>query len=335
MERKNVLANQLNNFLETVVSCFFCHFEKQKTNKPCFHSDALAPPTTSLVCISSSHFTSHLHPARCVALQLNRTVIIYTVYDRPPTTVLHNQAQEIQVRLLPALPIPHPLYIDLVAPCMHAYSPSQMSVNIISTMVPIIYLVLIGAWIADAQNLGNVSRWLSSTMDVLRERREVMEKGGATELDPRLVAAEKKPRVITVRQDGTGDFRRLTEAVDSVPPGNLRRTIIRIGKGVYREKLVVPREKRYITFYGESAEEADMPVISYNGIAAEYNGTIFSATVAVESNHFMAVNMIFEVRIYIYSYYIINESQKLHNIGVLRLKNSPKSDSNSTCYIVK
>lgn len=162
----------------------------------------------------------------------------------------------------------------------------------------VIFFVLVGASVTIAADFDNVDRWLSNSMDILRERREEMEKGGAPELDPRLVSAEKNRRVITVRKDGTGHFKTVTAAVASIPPGNSRRIIIRIGKGVYREKLTVPREKRYITFYGESDDEANMPVIRYNGMAAKYGGTIFSATVAVESSHFMAVNIIFEVRTY-------------------------------------
>lgn len=162
----------------------------------------------------------------------------------------------------------------------------------------VIFFVLVGASVTIAADFDNVDRWLSNSMDILRERREEMEKGGAPELDPRLVSAEKNRRVITVRKDGTGHFKTVTAAVASIPPGNSRRIIIRIGKGVYPEKLTVPREKRYITFYGESDDEANMPVIRYNGMAAKYGGTIFSATVAVESSHFMAVNIIFEVRTY-------------------------------------
>lgn len=161
----------------------------------------------------------------------------------------------------------------------------------------VIFSVLIGAWVVDAGATGidDVDgRWLSNTMEVLKERRQEMKKGEAPELDPRLVLAENNRRVITVRQDGTGDFKTVTAAVESVKEGNTRRIIIKIGKGVYKEKLTVPREKKYLTFYGESADQADMPVITSGGTAKEF-GTIYSATVAVESNHFMAVNIIFEV----------------------------------------
>lgn len=66
-------------------------------------------------------------------------------------------------------------------------------------------------------------------MDILRERWEDTEKGGAPELDPRLVSAEKNHH---------SDWER------------------------DRKKLTVSREKRNITFYGKSDYEANMPVIS-------------------------------------------------------------------------
>ncbi|CAI0420263.1 unnamed protein product [Linum tenue] len=44
-------------------------------------------------------------------------------------------------------------------------------------------------------------------------------------------------RVITVAQDGTGDFTTVQAAVDSVPFGNNFRTVIRVAPGVYRQPV--------------------------------------------------------------------------------------------------
>lgn len=156
-------------------------------------------------------------------------------------------------------------------------------------------LVLFVAGAAGGVDFDDVHRWTSSNMVVLKERRGEMEKiGTGAGLEARLVAAEARPRVITVRKDGSGDYRTLTAAVESIPAGNARRTIIRVGRGVYREKVTVPRDKPFLSFCGEEAGSADMPVITFDGTAAQY-GTLHSATVAVESNHFMAVNMVFKV----------------------------------------
>lgn len=112
------------------------------------------------------------------------------------------------------------------------------------------------------------------------------------QLEPKLVQAESKPKVISVRQDGTGEFKTIMEAVASIPEGNTERTIIKLAPGFYKEKVFVNRSKPFVTLLGE--DPRSHPVISYGATAAQV-GTWDSATVAVESDYFMAVNVIFEV----------------------------------------
>ncbi|KAK1307867.1 putative pectinesterase 63 [Acorus calamus] len=132
--------------------------------------------------------------------------------------------------------------------------------------------------------------WVSTTVEDYHQRLAEIANGTGTGLDLRLAHAESQRRVITVRQDGTGDFSTVTEAVASIPSPNSRRTVLVIGPGVYREKVVVDRTKPYVTFYGDPL---NMPTITFNGTAAEY-GTVQSATVAVDSHYFIASNVIFE-----------------------------------------
>merc|ERR1719480_162280 len=63
---------------------------------------------------------------------------------------------------------------------------------------------------------------------------------------------EGNSKVIKVRKDGSGDYKTVTEAVESVPSGNSERVIIYIGGGTYQEKINIEKSKAYITFYGES-----------------------------------------------------------------------------------
>ncbi|PIA27564.1 hypothetical protein AQUCO_07600020v1 [Aquilegia coerulea] len=107
-------------------------------------------------------------------------------------------------------------------------------------------------------------------------------------LDPDLAAAEKGQKIIKVRQDGSGDFKTVTDAVNSVAVGNKVRTILSIGPGVYKEKIKVDRSKPFITFYGQN-----MPKLTFDGTALK-DGTFDSASVIVESDYFMAANIIFE-----------------------------------------
>ncbi|KAJ8540184.1 hypothetical protein K7X08_026573 [Anisodus acutangulus] len=108
-------------------------------------------------------------------------------------------------------------------------------------------------------------------------------------LDPALVAAEANKTIIKVRSDGSGDFKTLTDAINSIPEGNKRRVIISIGGGNYTEKIKIERSKPFITLYGDPK---NVPNIIFNGTAKEYN-TVDSATVVVESEYFSAVNINF------------------------------------------
>ncbi|CAN6451355.1 unnamed protein product [Victoria cruziana] len=114
--------------------------------------------------------------------------------------------------------------------------------------------------------------------------------GDGSELDSALVRAEAYGKIVTVSKDGTGDFRTVTDAVNSIPAGNARRILVRIKAGIYREKLTIDRSKPFVTFYGDRNA---MPRIRFGGTARVY-GTMNSATVAVESDYFMAVNIIFQ-----------------------------------------
>ncbi|KAL5572300.1 hypothetical protein UlMin_021897 [Ulmus minor] len=130
--------------------------------------------------------------------------------------------------------------------------------------------------------------WIAHNMkDYLRHKAE---KTGKFSLDPPLMTAEGAVKIIKVRKDGSGDFKTVTAAVNSIPSGNTRRVIVWIGGGVYREKITVDRSKAFLTFYGS---EHDMPTIVFDGTARKY-GTVYSATVAVESDYFVAANIAFE-----------------------------------------
>ncbi|KAJ1402963.1 Pectinesterase, catalytic [Sesbania bispinosa] len=104
--------------------------------------------------------------------------------------------------------------------------------------------------------------------------------------------------IVRVRKDGRGDFTTVTEAVNSIPSGNKRRVVIWIGIGEYREKIRVDRSKPFVTFYGEKNGN-DIPVITYDATALQY-GTVDSATVTVESDYFVAVNVAFVVGATVY-----------------------------------
>ncbi|KAJ0091812.1 hypothetical protein Patl1_26001 [Pistacia atlantica] len=108
-------------------------------------------------------------------------------------------------------------------------------------------------------------------------------------LDGALATAEAGVKVITVKKDGSGNFQTVSDAINSIPMSNANRVVIKIGGGSYWEKITIDRSKQFITFYGDPN---DMPKICFNGTAAQY-GTVYSSTVAIESDYFVAVNIEF------------------------------------------
>ncbi|KAA3456057.1 pectinesterase 31-like [Gossypium australe] len=108
-------------------------------------------------------------------------------------------------------------------------------------------------------------------------------------------------RVITVSQDGNGDYRTVQEAIDTVPLCNTCRTIIRLSPGVYKQPVYVPKTKNLITLAGLRPE---LTVLTWNNTATKIQhhqgsrligtGTFGCGTVIVEGEDFIAENVTFE-----------------------------------------
>ncbi|KAG6556878.1 hypothetical protein Mapa_001458 [Marchantia paleacea] len=106
----------------------------------------------------------------------------------------------------------------------------------------------------------------------------------------------KQEEVIYVAKDGSGDFYTIAGALASIPVYNSARKTLFIKEGVYEEKIVIPSSQKYITFIGEGA---DKTVITGHATAGDEYGdallkTYRSATVGVNSDHFIAKNIRFE-----------------------------------------
>ncbi|GAU41090.1 hypothetical protein TSUD_139930 [Trifolium subterraneum] len=116
-------------------------------------------------------------------------------------------------------------------------------------------------------------------------------------LDLKLTQAESNKLNISVNPNGSGDFKTITEAINSIPAPNNRRVIVFIATNVYREKIVIPQSLPFVTFLGDATK---MPTITGNNKASTIGsdgkklGTLNSATVAVNADYFMAINVIFQ-----------------------------------------
>ena len=110
----------------------------------------------------------------------------------------------------------------------------------------------------------------------------------------------KYPPSITVAKDGSGNYKTIQEAVNSVRDLSDKRVTIHIKNGVYHEKIVIPSWKTNITFQGENQ---DSTIITYDDYSGKSNPggkdafqkdkftTYTSYTVLVQGNDFIAENL--------------------------------------------
>lgn len=95
--------------------------------------------------------------------------------------------------------------------------------------------------------------------------------------------------VLVVSLDGTAQYSNIQDAIDQVPEFNTRRVTIFVTSGVYEEKVIIPPTKPYLTLLGEGRTRT---IITWHDTAASA-GTLMSASVTVESDHFIARDISF------------------------------------------
>jgi len=66
------------------------------------------------------------------------------------------------------------------------------------------------------------------------------------------VQANAQTKPVTVAQDGSGNYKTVQAALDAVPNGNSKPFVIFIKDGLYREKLHLDAEKKFVELVGES-----------------------------------------------------------------------------------
>lgn len=76
---------------------------------------------------------------------------------------------------------------------------------------------------------------------------------------------QQYPSNLVVAQDGTGDYKTIQEAINAVRAYSPVPLIIRIKKGVYKEKVVVPSWVDNISFIGESRDSTIITNDDYSG----------------------------------------------------------------------
>ncbi|CAO2821528.1 unnamed protein product [Amaranthus hypochondriacus] len=95
-------------------------------------------------------------------------------------------------------------------------------------------------------------------------------------------------RTILVDINGNGDYKSVQEAINAVPDGNSNWITIHVRKGVYREKVHIPRTKPYIFMRGNGKGR------SFIIWSQSSDDNIESATFKVEAPNFIAFGISFK-----------------------------------------
>ena len=111
--------------------------------------------------------------------------------------------------------------------------------------------------------------------------------GGA---DAALEVGVVQTRIIVVAADGTGDFRSVQAAVDSLPAGSSVPVQIDVRPGTYQERVTIAN-RPFVSIVGDDPLTT---VITYALDAADAGGTGKSATVTLSSPDFSAQNITFQ-----------------------------------------
>jgi pectinesterase len=97
---------------------------------------------------------------------------------------------------------------------------------------------------------------------------------------------------LVVAKDGSGDYRYIQDAIDAIRVYLPKSITVRIKKGIYKEKIVVPSTLTNVTFLGDNR---DSTVISYDDFSGKGKMETFdSYTVKVMGNDIMFKNLTIE-----------------------------------------
>ncbi|HET6724177.1 MAG TPA: pectinesterase family protein, partial [Chitinophagaceae bacterium] len=104
-------------------------------------------------------------------------------------------------------------------------------------------------------------------------------------------------KVVTVAQDGSGNYKTLQEALHSVPASNTDKFIIYVRNGVYYEKLLLDSTKNFVTLIGEDKFKTILTYNDHTGKLSPSGDTINTRTswsFKILADNFTAKNITFQ-----------------------------------------
>ena len=102
---------------------------------------------------------------------------------------------------------------------------------------------------------------------------------------------------IRVSSQGEGDYRTIQQAFDAIPRGNKKPVIIKVGNGIYKEKLWLDSTQKSITLIGEDKFNTIISFDDHTGKLSPRGDTIntyTSQTFMIRGDNFRAENISFE-----------------------------------------
>ncbi|KAI3873508.1 hypothetical protein MKW92_052304 [Papaver armeniacum] len=159
-----------------------------------------------------------------------------------------------------------------------------MAFSILSLFMVFFFVSLNGFQLGFSSQFGNFITWEDIRVENYFGRMRITDRDNSS-------------RVIMVAKDGSGDSYTVQGAIDLIPDFNNQRVKIWILPGIYRERVLVPKTKPYVSFIAYRNAET---VISWNTKASDRDingnetGTFNTATVDIQSDYFCATGITFE-----------------------------------------
>ena len=103
--------------------------------------------------------------------------------------------------------------------------------------------------------------------------------------------------VVTVAQDGSGNYKTVQAALNAVPANNKDRFVIYIRNGVYYEKLILDSTKNYVTLIGEEKFKTILTYNDHTGKIAPNGDSINTRTswsFKIKADNFTAKDITFQ-----------------------------------------
>ncbi|HLW77674.1 MAG TPA: pectinesterase family protein, partial [Bryobacteraceae bacterium] len=97
----------------------------------------------------------------------------------------------------------------------------------------------------------------------------------------------------TVALDGSAQFKSIQQAIDAAPSGSTTRFVIHIKPGVYKEHILIPPSKPFLSLLGEDPDRTILTFDLYANVLGPDGkpiGTFRTPSVTIQASDFIAEN---------------------------------------------